>query len=238
MRILVFQHSCWDHPATFGELWAENGIEWVGVDLPGGQSIPDCNGFDLLFVTGGPMMVWDEEEHPWLIPEKSFIRRWVKDLGRPYFGICLGHQLLATALGGEVTPMNAIEFGIGTVKLSDAGRRDPLFLGCADSIETFHWHSAQVSVLPTGSTVLAGNAACSVQAMRWGEHAYAVQYHCELNAEMLRGWQQLSAFENSIKEAKIRDAKRFSDEIHSRLPQFRTTARQINDAMLLAAGGR
>jgi GMP synthase-like glutamine amidotransferase len=232
MRILVFQHGRLDHPAVFREFWAGSGVEWVRVDFTAGEAIPELEGFDLLFVTGGAMMVWEEDEYPWLTAEKATIRRWVVDLKRPYFGICLGHQLLSDALGGEVTLMKEPEFGLSNVKLNDAGLRDPLFSGFSSHIESFQWHAAQISMLPKGGTVLASSPACPVQAMRWGTHAYGVQYHCEITAESLSDWQQLPAFRESIEAVGIKDAALFYDEVGTRFPTFRSGARQLNDALL------
>ena len=74
----------------------------VRVELDDGEAIPAFDGFDALMVMGGPMDVWDDAIYPWLEAEKALIRRAVRDLDMPFLGLCLGHQLLAAALGGEV----------------------------------------------------------------------------------------------------------------------------------------
>ena len=239
MRILVFQHVPVEHPGAFCQFWRENGDEWSTVEFDAGQPIPDLNDFDLLVAMGGPMDVWQEDRYPWLGPEKAAIRHWVKDIGRPFLGICLGHQLLAAALGGVVRLMDQQEIGPGEVSLTEAGRRDPLFAGFAAPVETFQWHGAEISQLPDGAEVLAMNSSCPVQAFRYGPHAYGLQYHVEITASTVAEWSNIPEYRAGLERILGPDAAaRLSELVARRLPSFATSARRLNDnisAIVMAA---
>ena len=238
MRILVFQHIEVEHPGVFREFWAESGHEWVVIELDAGEPIPSLDGFDLLVAMGGPMDVWQEDLHPWLIAEKAAIRHWVKDLRRPFLGICLGHQLLAEALGGKVSLMSRPEVGLVDVEMSPAGRRDPILTGFSPRIEIFQWHGAEVSEVPDGAEILVGNAACPVQAFRWGRHAYGFQYHCELTPTTVSDWERVPEYKASLEQALgAEEASRLASVVVPKLPIFRAAARQLNEnlAAILAS---
>lgn len=229
MRVLVFQHLDVEHPGSFRDFWEARGVEWHAVELDTGEAIPPLEAFDMLAVMGGPMDVWEEDEHPWLVAEKAAIRRWVAELKRPYFGICLGHQLLAVSLGGEARRMASPEVGLAEVRLTADGRADPFFAGLPERVEVFQWHGVEVVRLPEGAVALASNGAASVQAMRVGDNAYGVQFHPEIVEETVADWRRIPEYWASLQKALGPEAaEALAGDVLPRLPAFRETARILD----------
>jgi GMP synthase-like glutamine amidotransferase len=239
MRYLVFQHLAVEHPGSFRDLWRDAGIAWDVVDFGAGDRVPDLDPYDALVVMGGPMDVWQEEANPWLAPEKAAIRRWVQELRRPYLGFCLGHQLLGTALGGTVGLAATSEVGPGTIRLTEAGRADPLLAGLPAEVPVFQWHSAEVSAPPQGATVLATGDACAVQAMRVGPHAWGLQFHIELTAATVPEWAGIPEYDRSLTEIFGPGAMgRMEADVARRLPGYEATAAQLHLNFARAVEGR
>ena len=198
MRFLVFQHIACEHPGIFRRFFAASAIEWDAVELDEGAVIPPLQQYDALWVMGGPMDVWDVDDCPWLIGEKRAIRRWVRDLEKPFMGLCLGHQLLADALGGTCGPQRPPEIGIMDVALTAEAQDDTVFRDLPKSFKAVQWHSVRVAQPPEGAVVLAKSEACPCQAMRVGQHAWSMQYHVEVEENTIDDWGNIPAYAQAL----------------------------------------
>ena len=166
------------------------------------------------------------------------IETWVRKLERPYLGICLGHQLLAEALGGKTGLMAQPEVGVTETVLNAAGCEDVLFAGLGPQLQAFQWHGAEVQRLPEGGVVLAGNAACPVQAMRVGRQAWGIQFHIEMTPNTVAEWSAVPEYAASMAQALgTARARGLAAELAGHLPAFNAMARQINDNLFKAMAG-
>ena len=197
-RILVFQHAASEHPGSFRNYLQEDGIEWCPVVLNEGALIPDLEGFDALWVMGGPMDVWEEEKYPWLRREKAVIQEAVLDRNMPYLGICLGHQLLADALGGEVGPAKQSEIGVFDIDKTSAGLQNSFLNDLPNTFKCLQWHSAEVKRVPNSANVLASSSACEIQAMAINNNAYGIQFHIEATKNTITEWCQIPGLKTTL----------------------------------------
>lgn len=236
-RLLVFQHIAIEHPGVFRDFLAADGIAWQAVELDEGEAMPDLGSFDGLWVMGGPMHVWEEAEHPWMGPEKAAIREAVAEREMPFFGFCLGHQLLAEALGGEVGRAAEPEIGVFEVELTEDGRRSPLFAGMETGGKCLQWHSAEVLRPPDGARVLASSPACRIQALALGERAFSVQYHVEITETTVDEWAEVPAYEAALaKRLGPEGLPRFRAEARAHQADFTRAARGLYDNFMAVAG--
>jgi GMP synthase-like glutamine amidotransferase len=230
MRFLVFQHIAIEHPGIFRDFFAADGIQWDAVELDEGEAIPSLDGYDALWVMGGPMDTWEETEHPWLKAEKQAIREWVKDRAKPYMGLCLGHQLLGAALGGQVGKMEKAEVGILDISLTEAGRGDPLFAGIGNPFQALQWHGAAVLEAPEGAVILADSPVCANQAMRIGDLAYGLQCHTELTTRTVGEWGAVPAYACALDETLGQGAlQKLDAEAAQKMPLFARDSRRLYD---------
>lgn len=152
---------------------------------------PALGEFDGLLILGGAMSVHDEATFPWLVTEKEFLQTVVR-AGKITLAICLGAQLLAQALGGEVRPNGEPEIGFWTVRFAAKSLTHPLLRGWPDKATVLHWHLDTFTV-PPGALRVGMSAGCAAQGFVWGDGLIGLQFHPEMTEEMV---EQLITFEN------------------------------------------
>lgn len=198
-RALVLQHIRCEPPGVFSGVLARHGIATETVELDEGGQLPDWRDVDLVVVMGGPMGVNDETAHPWLADEKSWIAAAVH-AGVPYFGVCLGAQLLAASLGAQVRTGGVPEVGVLPVTLTAEGRADPVLSVLGDEFAALQWHGDTFDI-PAGAVCLGKSPAYPHQALRFGDVAYAVQFHVEVTDQMFAEWGHVPAYAASAEAA-------------------------------------
>ncbi|AUN95277.1 type 1 glutamine amidotransferase [Pseudazoarcus pumilus] len=180
MKALILQHVPFEGPGSIDDWLAEREAEVRTVRLFAGDALPAPDAADLVVAMGGPMSVNDEWFHEWLADEKRFLAQCVA-ADRAVIGICLGAQLIASALGATVGPNEHREIGWFDVEAVPAreGR-----LPFPERIRAFHWHG-ETFELPPGAERLARSEACENQAFQIGERVIGLQFHLETTPHTL-----------------------------------------------------
>ena len=188
-RLLIIQHSDDCPPAWFGEWFLDAGLAYDVVHGDRGEPIPpDLGDYAGLVVLGGDMGAYDDVDYPWLTPTKALIAS-VVHARQCFLGICLGHQLAAVALGGEViTNPRGPATGLTRVRLTQAGHVDRLLGSVNVDSRAVQWNHDIVSRLPKGASVLATAPDGTVQAARFSERAWGVQFHPETSPAVFETW--------------------------------------------------
>ncbi len=176
MRAVCLQHVLFEGPGAFAAVLAKQGVR-IDYSLVPKDGLPKDVG-DLLIVMGGPMSVNDPD--PWIVEETAFIRSALLS-NKPVIGVCLGSQFMAKALGAPIRSGKALEIGMTPVRLTEEGRKDPVFADCPEVFDVFEWHG-EVFDLPQDCVPLVGSDIAPLQAFRYGSLAYGLLFHLEMEA--------------------------------------------------------
>ena len=198
MNVLVLQHIACEPPGAYEDVLRERGATIHRVELDEGEPLPDRGEIDAIVCMGGPMSATDDVELPWLTEEKKFIANAVRG-GTPFWGVCLGVQLLAASLGARVHPGPKPEVGVLPVELTEDAHIDPVFSGLPREFLTLQWHGDTFD-LPAGAVRLAGSAPYPNQAFRVGSSAYGVQFHVEVSPELAREWAAVPEYTAALEQ--------------------------------------
>lgn len=228
-RVLVVKHVSWEGPGRIAEALRRAGVGYgVRTFIAEPQPIvPRLEELAGVVILGGPMGADDVDRHPSLALERDLARRAV-EADIPVLGVCLGHQLLARALGGALHPGATREIGVAPVELLADSELGP----AGESLDVLHWHHDNVEA-PPGAEVLARTEGCRNQAFRCGS-AIGTQFHLEVSPATLETWLAVEAVRDELGSdgADVRAALAAADE------RMRSAADALFDGFAVRAAAR
>jgi GMP synthase (glutamine-hydrolysing) len=206
-RVLVVQHEA-DDPIHLMGSWM-TGVDLTVCHAYDGDPVPETtDDFDGLVVMGGAMGAHDDEKASWLPAVRELIQQ-AADAGLPTLGICLGHQLCAVALGGEieVNPKGR-QLGLIDVGFSAGAVDDPLLGAVVGPHRAMHWNDDVVTRLPEGAKQLATAPTGEVQAVRHAPTVWGIQWHPEVDDRLVARWANEGSLPPAEKERVLDDLVR------------------------------
>jgi GMP synthase (glutamine-hydrolysing) len=223
MSVLILKNISSEGPGTIEDHLRDNGIAYSTVDLAT-EKLPSAENADTLVIMGGPMSVNESDIYPYIKKEIELVRDFIQK-DKKVFGICLGAQIMASALGAKVYLGPKKEIGWFDIELQQEGVRDSLMMKMAvhpkagdfwKKFKVFHWHGETFD-LPAGSVRLAKSELYPNQAFRFGKNAYAFQFHIEVRKEMVYDWLKDESVDmNRI----VRDTEQYYEDYHQRAVNF------------------
>ena len=223
MSVLILKNIPNEGPGTIEDFLAGQNIYYRIVDLSS-EEIPMTDDFDALVILGGPMSANDADKYTCIRREIELVKDFAEK-NRKVLGICLGAQIMARAFGAKVYPGAEKEIGWYDIEIDYCSGIDRLMGRLAQhpqtkeylkSIKVFQWHGETFDI-PEGGVRLAKSRLYPNQAFRYGEKAYAFQFHIEVREETIYEW-----LENGPVDMKLlkRDTELFFKQYHQRALNF------------------
>lgn len=233
--VLVIQNEIDDPVALVGEWISEVDVDVEVIHAYRGETVPAFlpAQYSGAITMGGYMGANDDIEFPWLIDARSLMKDVVAN-DIPFFGICLGGQLLAAAVDGKVEPTPVPEIGVASFRVTADAAQDSVFGHLAGKeVVAAEWHKDYIVDLPDEAVVLAGNDVCPVQAFRMGKNVYGVQFHPEIDSEIFSSWaatdDELAKLDHTIDQACQQVAAAEAELIKTWKPAFQAWAQLVKD---------
>jgi GMP synthase-like glutamine amidotransferase len=226
--VAIFRHSPTEGPGYFAAYLESKGITWQLIRIDEGEPVPrDPRDFSGLVFMGGPMSVNDDL--PWISSTLQLIRAAVA-ADVPCLGHCLGGQLMAKALGGEVTRNAVKEIGWGAAQVVP-NTLARAWLGNTKEFLSFHWHGETFSI-PDGATRILSSPYCGNQAFVLGKHL-GMQCHVEMTPEMIRTW--CRDWGNEVRNragASIQTPEQMEEDLQARVEELNAVAARLYDVWI------
>jgi len=174
-KVAIFQHAEGEWIGSMTEWFADKDFQLQTYRLDLNESLPTVDQFDWLLVMGGPMSAYEEDMYPWLVAEKKVIKQAI-DSDKTVLGICLGGQLIASAMGADVYKNTEHEVGWHLITKTNS---------CAtwmpDNLVPLSWHYDCFDI-PNGAIPFASSAITPNQGFKLGKNVWALQFHLEAYA--------------------------------------------------------
>lgn len=216
MKVLVLRHVAHEHLGTLAHALERNSIGYEYVNFYQNESSGvSARNIDGLVILGGPMNVYETDKYPFLDTEDRLIREAI-DKRVPVLGICLGAQLIAKALGAKVNKNKEKEIGWYPLIINKEAASDRLFRHFNPEETVFQWHGDAFEI-PAGAVHLAESPFCRNQAFRHESNVFGLQFHIEVNTQMISEW--LGVSENKTEVDSLKGSID-PDSIKNQTPRF------------------
>lgn len=222
MAVLICKNIHTEGPGTIEDYLIAQKIPYRIIELSRGDVIPETDNFNTLIIMGGPMSVNDDIDY--IRREVDLVKDFIAN-GKKVFGVCLGAQIMAKALGAKIYVGPQKEIGWYDIELTEEGLKDQFMRSLAihpevgdlwKRFKVFHWHGETFDI-PHGAVRLASSSLYPNQAFRYGNNAYAFQFHIEVSKGMIYDWFKNEPIDlNKLKE----ETEEFYDIYNARARRF------------------